>query len=67
MQFIVPAESSDSAHFKGSRDEFMKSISLELFNFHINIIYNNIFAVATMAHKKVDANLHHITTRYYFA
>jgi hypothetical protein len=30
-------------------------------------VYNNVFAVATMALKKVDANLHHITTRYFFS
>ena len=56
----------------------MKTLSLELFNFNvrhlnklttlqINIVYNQVFAVATMALKKVDANLHHITTRYYFS
>ena len=67
MQFMVPSESSDSGTYRGSREEFMKTLHLELFNFQVNIVYNNIFAVATMAHKKVDANLHHVTTRYYFA
>jgi len=67
MQFIVPAETSDLGTYRGTRDEFMKTLQLELFNFQVNIVYNNIFAVATMAHKKVDPNMHHITTRYYFA
>ncbi len=30
-------------------------------------MYNNVFGVATMSLKKVDANLHHITTRYFFS
>ena len=67
MQFMVPSENCDSGAYRGNRDEFMKTISVDLFNFQVHIVYNNIFAVATMSLKKVDATMHQITTRYYFA
>lgn len=33
----------------------------------MNIVYNNIFAVATMSGKRVDPAMHMIMTRYYFS
>jgi hypothetical protein len=33
----------------------------------VNIVYNNVFAVATMSGKRVDVTMHHIMTRYYFS
>ncbi len=76
IQYLTPTEHNGC--YGQQREEFMKTLSLELFNFNvshhdklttlqINIVYNQVFAVATMALKKVDANLHHITTRYYFS
>ncbi|CDW87904.1 UNKNOWN [Stylonychia lemnae] len=49
------------------RDEFQKSIQLELFNQNIHIVYNEVFAVATLGQKRQEYTVQNLTTRYIFA
>eukprot|EP00347_Sterkiella_histriomuscorum_P024512 403330852 len=49
------------------RNEFMKTISLELFNLNVDIAYNDVFAVATFGQKRNEYQVQEVTTRYLFA